>query len=106
MIGGEDFRLDRYRRGRIFGLMATEIKCTCGAIWERTEDRDRDDFQWTCREPSKLGFQPRLASPIKNHWPAVLSRAATAVVSAHCGPSQWTIQAAARSRHTNAALGG
>jgi hypothetical protein len=52
MIGGEDFRLDRYRRGRIFGLMATEIKCTCGAIWERTEvqteARDRDDFQCTC----------------------------------------------------------
>lgn len=43
----------------------------------------------------ELGFQPRLASPIKNHWPAVTSRAATAVVSAHCGPSLWTIQAAA-----------
>jgi hypothetical protein len=32
--------------------MATEIKCTCGAIWERTEvqtdARDRDDFQCTC----------------------------------------------------------
>jgi hypothetical protein len=34
------------------GLMATEIKCTCGAIWERTEvqteARDSDDFQCTC----------------------------------------------------------
>jgi hypothetical protein len=44
--------LDCSRRGRIFGLMATEIKCTCGAIWERTEvqtaARDRDDFQCTC----------------------------------------------------------
>jgi hypothetical protein len=32
--------------------MATEIKCTCGAIWERTEVqatvRDSDDFQCTC----------------------------------------------------------
>jgi hypothetical protein len=32
--------------------MATEIKCTCGAIWERievqTEARDSDDFQCTC----------------------------------------------------------
>src|ERR1700682_273770 len=42
-----------------------------------------------------LGFQPRLASPIKNHWPAALSCPATAVVSAHCGPCLWTIQAAA-----------
>src|ERR1700676_3236034 len=41
------------------------------------------------------GFRPRLASPIKNRWPAVLSRVATTVVSAHCGPSLWTIQAAA-----------
>jgi hypothetical protein len=36
----------------IHGLMATEIKCTCGAIWERTEVetavRERDDFQCTC----------------------------------------------------------
>ena len=34
------------------GLMATENKCTCGAIWERTEvqteARDSDDFQCTC----------------------------------------------------------
>jgi hypothetical protein len=34
------------------GLMATEIKCTCGAVWERTEvqteARDSDDFQCTC----------------------------------------------------------
>jgi hypothetical protein len=34
------------------GLMATEVQCTCGAIWERTEvesmARDRDDFQCTC----------------------------------------------------------
>jgi hypothetical protein len=32
-------------------LMATEIKCACGAIWERTEAqavRDSDDFQCTC----------------------------------------------------------
>src|SRR5260221_9234476 len=42
-----------------------------------------------------LGFQPRLASPIKNRWPAALSCPAPAVVSAHCGPYLWTIQAAA-----------
>src|ERR1700704_4914426 len=45
--------------------------------------------------PWMFGFEPRLASPIKNRWPAVTSRAAPAVVSAHCGPSLWTIQAAA-----------
>jgi hypothetical protein len=39
MIGDED-------------LMATEVQCICGAIWERTEvqatTRDSDDFQCTC----------------------------------------------------------
>jgi hypothetical protein len=52
MIGDEDFALIAAAEGRIFGSMATEIKCTCGAIWERTEvetmARDRDDFQCTC----------------------------------------------------------
>lgn len=40
-------------------------------------------------------MQPRLDRGIKNHWPAVTSRAAAVVVSAHCGPDLWTIQAAA-----------
>ena len=53
-----------------------------------------------------LGFEPRLASPIKNRWPAVLSRAATAVVSAHCGPLLWTIQAAAGPKPPRAARAG
>jgi hypothetical protein len=43
----------------------------------------------------ELGFEPRLASLIKNHWPAALSCPSPAVVSAHCGPYLWTIQAAA-----------
>jgi hypothetical protein len=43
--------------------MATEIKCTCGAIWERTEAqavRDSDEFQGTAGEPSELGIGPRI----------------------------------------------
>src|ERR1035437_1943748 len=43
------------------------------------------------------GFQPRLASLIKNPWPAALSCPAAAVVSAHCGPCLWT-----NARHTHA----
>jgi hypothetical protein len=52
-----------------------------------------------------LGFQPRLASPIKNRWPAALSCPTTAVclgiVDHHCGPFK-----PRDIGHTNAVLGG
>jgi hypothetical protein len=50
--GDGDFGLIAAAEGLIFGSMATEIECTCGAVWERTEvetmARDRDDFQCMC----------------------------------------------------------
>jgi hypothetical protein len=58
---------------------------------ERQNINDFKGVSWA----GELGFQPRLASPIKNRCLAALSCPATAVVSAHCGPSLWTIQAAA-----------
>src|SRR5580700_6271518 len=54
--------------------------------------------------PGGIPAQTRVAD--QNRWPAVTSRAATAVVSAHRGPSLWTIQAAAGPKPPRAARAG
>lgn len=51
------------------------------------------EFRWG------RGFRRRLASLIKNPWPAALSLPVAAVVSRHCGPPLWTAQALHRPLH-------